>query len=107
QAPPMRILVTIPHYFAHTAAAGHSSERGAAASRVQVIRQCLASLYQTFSEAQGLLDGRGRYIHPANLEFSANITIALCTTGDSHLVSHLGDYDFTHIHTTAEPRLLG
>ena len=103
----MRILFTIPHYFSGSASAAHGSERGAAEARVKIIRLCIASLHQTFSECQGLLDGRRKWIHPANSDLAASIAIALCTTGDNHLVSHLTDCDFAHIRTNAEPRLLG
>jgi hypothetical protein len=103
----MRVLFTIPHYFSDSAAAAYGSERGAADLRTSIIRRCIASLHQTFSESQGLLDGRQKWIHPANQDLSASIAIALCTTGDNHLVPHLADCDFTHISTNAEPRLLG
>ena len=103
----MRILFAIPHYFSGSAAAAYGSERGAAEMRARIIRLCIASLHQSFSESQGLLDGRQKWIHPANQDLSANIVVALCTTGDSHLVSRLADCEFTHINTNAEPRLLG
>ncbi len=103
----MRILFAIPHYFAGTNAGNYASERSAPESRARTVRQCLAALHQTFSGAQSLLDGRAQAFHPTNPRLSAEVTIALCTTGDSHLVPQLGIDVFDHIRTHAEPRYLG
>jgi len=76
--------------------------------RAHAVRLCLASLQQTFAESQGLIDGReGVRIHGANPGLSASITIALCTTGDSHLVPELEGCFFNHIRTNVEPPYLG
>jgi hypothetical protein len=104
---PMRILFAIPHYFAPRADPQYDSERADPQERAQITRRCLASLQQTFSPAQGLIDGQRRAVHPANALWSATITVALCTTGDSHLVPHLADCRFDHVVTRAEPRFLG
>ena len=101
----MRILFAIPHYFASRPAAAYASERGDAASRVWIVRACLASIHQNFSESQGLLDGR-RPPHAANPRLAAEIEIKICTTAEAHLVGQLGG-GFTHVPTDAEPRLLG
>ena len=37
----------------------------------------------------------------------ATVTLAVCTTGDSHLVGELAGLGIDHIRTTAEPRFLG
>ncbi|MBV9828882.1 MAG: calcium-binding protein [Alphaproteobacteria bacterium] len=103
----MRLLFTIPHYFASSASGNYGSERNTAESRSLVIRRCLASLVQTFSAAQGLMNGRDRELHPANPRYAADITIAVCTTGDRHLVPELDGSGFTHIATNVEPRHLG
>src|SRR5204862_103337 len=86
----------------------HGSEGGDAERRARATRLCLAALQQTFSESQGLSDGRGGVrLHAANPNLRATITIALCTTGDSHLVPYLEGCPFNHIRTNAEPRYLG
>jgi hypothetical protein len=104
----MRILFAIPHYFSKEGAGGHGSESGLAEVRARAIRLCLASLQQNFAESQGLIDGReGVRIHAANPGLAASITIALCTTGDSHLVPELEGCFFNHIRTNAEPPYLG
>jgi hypothetical protein len=103
----MRILFTIPHYFGQTLEANYGSERNAPETRAMIIRRCLASLMQTFSGGQALLDGRGRCFHPVNPRFSAEVTIAVCTTGEYHLVPHLAGIGFIHVATQAEPRHLG
>jgi hypothetical protein len=103
----MRILFAIPHYFALAPGAHYGSERTAPEERARVTRQCIASLWQTFSEAQALADGFQQDFVPANPRLSAEITVALCTTGDSHLVSELDGCAFHHVSTIAEPRYLG
>jgi hypothetical protein len=104
----MRILFAIPHFFASEGTGGHGSESGLAEVRAHAIRLCLASLQQNFAESQGLIDGReGVRIHSANPGLAASITIALCTTGDSHLVPELEGCFFNHIRTNAEPPYLG
>lgn len=103
----MRILFVIPHYFAHAAVPNYGSERTAPEARARVTRSCIASLWQNFSEAQSLVDGLQRDFVPANPRLSANITVALCTTGDSHLVPALAGCPFHHVSTSADPRFLG
>jgi hypothetical protein len=103
----MRILFAIPHYFTQNLAGNYGSERSAPEARVSAIRSCLASLRHNFSEAQGLLDGFQRQIHAANGDLAATVTIALCTTGDSHLIDHLAGLGVDHVPTHADPRLLG
>src|SRR5436305_7827772 len=81
----MRILFAIPHYYTAEGGGRHGSEGGDAERRARATRLCLAALQQTFSESQGLSDGRGGVrIHTANPDLRATITIALCTTGGSH-----------------------
>src|SRR5437870_555263 len=103
----IRILFAIPHYFAHGAAGSYGSERTAAEARARTVRACLASLRQHFSAAQALIDGRRKVFHPANPQLSATVTLAVCTTGDSHLVGELAGLGIDHIRTAAEPRFLG
>ena len=103
----MRILFAIPHYFAENPAGQYGSEHNFPEVRALVARRCLASLRQTFSAAQGLMDGRHSLLHPVNPRLAAEITIALCTTGDSHLVAYLAECGFDHVQTAAPPRYLG
>jgi hypothetical protein len=103
----MRILFAIPHYFAPAPEAHYGSERTAPERRTEVVRRCIASLWQNFSEGQSLADGFRQDFVPANPRFSAEITVALCTTGDSHLVADLAGCGFHHVKTAAEPRHLG
>src|ERR1051325_8178754 len=104
----MRILFAIPHYYTTEGGGRHGSEGGDPERRARATRLCLAALQQPFSESRGLSDGRGGVrLHAANPDLRATITIALCTTGDSHLVPHLEGCPFNHIRTDAEPRYLG
>jgi hypothetical protein len=103
----MRILVAIPHYFAPSTTGAHASERGAAEARAGITRLCLASLRQNFSAAQSLIDGAAGRLHPANRAFAGEVAIALCTTGERHLLADLAGLGVEHVRTAAEPRLLG
>jgi hypothetical protein len=103
----MRILFASPHYYEPRTGTDYGSLRSAPAARAQVTRQCLASLRQNFAQAQSLLNGAYRCLHPANERLSATIAVALCTTGDSHLVPELTGCGFDHIRTEAHPTLLG
>jgi hypothetical protein len=103
----MRFLFAIPHYYAPTAAAHYGSERSAPELRAVVLRACIASLWQHFSEAQALTDGYHQHLRPANPRLAATITVVLCTTGDRHLIPQLTGYAFHHVKTAAEPRHLG
>jgi hypothetical protein len=103
----MRILFAIPHYFAHSETARYGSERTSPEARAALTRRCVASLWQSFSEAQSLADGFRQDFVAANPRLSASITVALCTTGDSHLLPHLAGCPVRHVDTGAEPRYLG
>jgi len=103
----MRILFAIPHYFAPNPAGHYGAERSPPEARALATRLCLSSLRLNFSGAQGLLDGLQGKLHAANEDLSATITIALCTTGDSHLIAHLAGLGVDHVRTGADPRLLG
>jgi hypothetical protein len=100
-------MFAIPHYFAQTAGGSYGSERTAPEARALATRACLSSLRQNFSPAQALADGLRNRFHPANAHLSATITIALCTTGDSHLAADLAGCSFDHVRTHADPRFLG
>jgi hypothetical protein len=103
----MRILAAIPHYFTQNPAGSYGAERSAPEARAAAVRLCVASLRHHFSEAQGLLDGLHQQIHAASGDQSATVTIALCTTGDSHLLAHLTGCGVDRVATDADPRLLG
>lgn len=103
----MRILVAIPHFFDDKAAGGHGSEAGSAAARAAIVRLCLGSLEQHFSPAQSLINSHWSCFHPVNSAYTPNLTIAICTTGGSHLLGHLRDCRFEHIRTQAAPWHLG
>ncbi len=103
----MRILFAVPHYFARDAAGSYGSERTAAAARARIVRTSLASLRQTFSHTQALIDGRHQRFHPANPQLAATVRIVLCTTGDQHLLADLAGCNAEHVATGAPPRHLG
>jgi hypothetical protein len=103
----MRILFAIPHYHEPLAAGRYGSERTTPEARARITRSCVASLWQNFSEAQSLASSFSREFRPANPSLSATISVALCTTGDRHLIPYLAGCAFHHIKTSVEPRQLG
>src|ERR1044071_7570612 len=103
----MRILFAIPHYFAPAPNGNYGSERTAAEARGRVLRPWIARPLQDFSAAQSLADGFRQDFVPANPRLSASITVALCTTGDNHLLPYLDGCALHHFGTSAEPRYLG
>ena len=103
----MRILFAIPHYFAPTADGFYASERSTPDARAAVVRLCLAALWRNFAAAQSLTNGRIQAQHATNARLSAEITVALCTTGERHLAADLAGCGFDHVRTAAEPRFLG
>ncbi len=109
----MRILATIPHYFdtTRTATDGrrHGSVAESASARVSALSSCITALHQQFDRAQSIADIARRTTRPANVGFSATVDLAVCTTGDRHL---LADLDlspslFEHRPTAADPLFLG
>lgn len=103
----MRILFAIPHYFTHADQPNYGSERTWPETRARVVRTCIASLWQTFSQGQALTDGRNKRFRPANPRLAAEIAVVLCTTGENHLLPYLTGSAFHHVPTDAEDRHLG
>ena len=110
----MRILVTIPHFY-HSAGAltpdgrEHGSVGPRAESRLAALSACIASLHQHFGPAQHVIDQATRVALPANLRTSSQLDVAVCTTGENHLLDRLrlpaGSYRWHP--TNCSPALLG
>lgn len=82
-----RFLFTIPHYFSRPAGGTwHGSQSGRAAWRATVLRKTVLSLHQTFGAAQCMMQLDRRETQAANGSLRGEVTVLICTSGDSHLL---------------------
>lgn len=112
RAGPMRILVTIPHFYRATTLGYYGSLGQDHRPRLDSLIACLTSLHQTFGGGQGLLHGPGRCLRPTNEAdgdgtAGHSLDIVVCTTGNLHLADHLPAGLCRHHATDAPPQLLG
>jgi len=107
----MRLLFAIPHFFDPAPAGGrrHGSLGSNPAPRVRALTNCLAAIRQLFGRPQCVIDIARRTTTPANQLTALAADVVVCTTGGKHLLDQLplGSGYFTHLPTTAEPKLLG
>ena len=107
----MRLLFAVPHYFDPDPRGQprHGSLGPDPAPRVRALATTLASLQQLFGRPQCGIDIHQRTTVPANQRTATVADVVVCTTGDKHLLDRvgLGPAYFTHLPTTAPPRLLG
>ncbi len=102
----MRILFAIAHYY-KPKAGFYGSQRADPRPRVEALSACIASLHQHFGARQGLLDPPRRQLTETNGQWRSAIEVAVCTTGEDHLVAALPQGLFRHHATKAEAPLLG
>jgi hypothetical protein len=107
----MRLLFAIPHYFNPDPAGGrrYGSLGPDPAPRGRALADCLATIRQLFGRPQCVIDIARRTTVPANHRTATAADVVVCTTGGHHVLDRLplGAGYFTHLPTTAEPRLLG
>ena len=90
----MRVLVTIPHYFASAdrpAPDGrrHGSLRGDPRPRCAALTACIASLHQLYGPAQHVIDLETRVARLANDAGAGHVDVVVCTAGNNHLINQL------------------
>jgi len=105
----MRILITIPHYYAQGAAGKHGSSRDDVDFRVQALSASLSSLHQHFGQPQCMIQIDQRRTETANKRLSAVVHVVVCTTGNHHLLDRLKiDSTMYQRHAVhVDPKLLG
>lgn len=111
-----RVLFVIPHYYA-PGNGFYGSTGSDPASRVTALERVIEGLHQTIGSRQAFLlwlqqhePGKGNgHVIKANEASQSHIDVAVCTTGDSHLVSSLSlpEGMYHHQRTSADPMLLG
>jgi hypothetical protein len=111
-----KVLVVIPHFYG--AGNGFYGSTGSDVSRrVSALDRVIEGVHQSLGSRQAFLlrlqqqvpgKGNGLLIQ-ANQSLSSLVDIAVCTTGENHLVSGLGTPSalFHHRHTGSEPMKLG
>ena len=111
-----RVLIVIPHYYG--AGNGfYGSTSSDVSRRVRALERVIEGVHESLGSRQAFLlrlqqyvEGKGNgLVIQANQSLSSHIDIAVCTTGDSHLVSSLGTPRtlFHHWQTGSEPMKLG
>lgn len=105
----MRLLFAIPHYFDPSGGARHGSLAPDPVPRLEALTNSLAAIQQLFGRPQCQIDIARRTTTPVNHLTATTADVVVCTTGGKHLLDRvaLGAGYFTHLETTAEPRLLG
>lgn len=113
----MKVLVTIPHFYNAEGSGKYGSTGPDADARADALADCLAALRQTLGPNQAFLyclhrhvPGRGNgRLMSVNRQKADLLDIAVCTTGDYHLLDRLDlpEGFFHHQPVNADPMLLG
>ncbi|MGE0761008.1 MAG: hypothetical protein AB7O38_28610 [Pirellulaceae bacterium] len=110
----MRILVTIPHFFARhpessSGSRRYDSERAKLPKRKAAVEQCLRALHQLFGTQQSILNIADRKLQPAPTSGATVLHVVVCTTRDQQLLDELPFQApwFQHHPTDIDPRTLG
>ncbi len=86
----MRILLTIPHYYAQKSdAGGHGATVDNIDFRKSALQSCIHSIHQAFGQPQCMMQIRDHKTQTANAPLSALVHVILCTTGDDHLLNDI------------------
>jgi hypothetical protein len=113
----MRVLVVIPHYYNPKGGGRYGSTGPETDRRIAALSRALLGLRETLGPAQAFLyclhehlpgKGNGRLVK-VNSFAASQLDIAVCTSGDAHLVRDLfvPAGFFRHIPVEADPMLLG
>jgi len=113
----MKVLVTIAHFFDPSIKSGFGSTTSPAHERLGSLKACIHGLRESVGPRQASLlfmhapvEGRGNGRLAKVNDFSATmLDIAVCTTGESHLIGPElpSGENFHHVKTSVQPMLLG
>lgn len=111
-----KVLFVIPHYYA-PGNGFYGSTGTDPASRVAALERVIGGLHQTLGSRQAFLlwlqqhvEGKGNgHVIKANEATLSHIDVAVCTIGDSHLLSSLNlpNGMYHHQKSSSDPMLLG
>ena len=113
----MRVLVTIPHFFNPEGNKLYGSTGPDASRRSGALSRSISGLHQTIGPRQAFLyclhqhipgSGNGRLLK-VNTQASTQLDIAVCTTGEFHLIHQLAGLAgfFHHQPVQADPMMIG
>jgi hypothetical protein len=105
----MKVLFALAHHYEPKSNAFYASEAADPARRILAVTTCITSLYHTFDARQGLLDGQARVAHPANDAQPLEVSVVVCTKGNSHLLARLNGIGhlFAQRQSARDPKFLG
>lgn len=108
---PLRVLITIPHFFNPAGNGQYASAQPNPAPRVAALTQSLRNLHTLYAAPQEYWYREGDRLqpHPANQEQQVVLDIVVCTCREFHLLAELTLAPGTYQHepTTCEPLYLG
>ena len=86
----MRILLTIPHFFARQSdSKRHGSSMDSADFRRNALKRCVDSIHQHFGRPQCIMQISRRRTESANADQTAVVHVVACTVDDRHLLDDL------------------
>jgi hypothetical protein len=86
---PLRVLVTIPHFYRARSSRLYGSGTESRKVRIAAVRACLGTLYQTWgSEAYAANLARPENL-PANGATQVRLQVVMCVSGKNHLLDEL------------------
>ena len=111
-----RVLFVIPHFYG--AGNGFYGSTGSdSLARIRALERVIEGLHQSLGSRQAFLlwlqqyvPGKGNgHVVKSNEAFASELDIAVCTTGDFHLVSRftIPSVSYRHVPTDSEPMKLG
>lgn len=105
----MRILIVIPHFYRPEEKSSFGSLEKNPDNRIAAFTAMLHALYQNFRSPHCLMNIADHTMIPANQAEHNHLDIAICTTGEHHILNQLPIPAawYKHYSTNAEPRLLG
>ena len=105
----MKALFAVAHHYEPKNNPFYASEAPDPTRRILAVTTCITSLYHTLDSRQGLLDGQARVAHPANDAEPLEVSVVVCTKGNSHLLGKLGaiGHLFIQRQSQRDPKFLG
>jgi glycosyltransferase involved in cell wall biosynthesis len=86
---PLRVLVTIPHYYSLQPQSIYGSGRDPRDRRIQIVRRCLESLHATIAGQNYTTHLVRPESQQANTTTRVRLQVVMCVSNDQHLVEEL------------------
>jgi hypothetical protein len=105
----MKILITIPHYYAKSSQKKHGSERSPD-PRIHALSMCLFNIHSIFGKSQCMIDIHKKIAVAVNHDLSNTMDVVVSTTDNKHILEHLNipkTYYHRHQVSLENPKNLG